>query len=315
MGNKQRLLPEGEYAIYVSPDRILRLDPTECDKREMRKHLVSFKDKRLADVMVSRKSVRQRALFMGMSIGAYLETYLEDVVAENLEKRLREGGLDDPYEVDSPPSSTREVSGALTTREAVQAEIDALRSEFDVKGAVSARFVESKGDIPSNWRHSDASFGFEGLPFMARPFWMEIVFADEYLTYAKPYRDYLLRHEFAHCLQVVRSWPHYGESEHHDDTYLEACAELGIDEIGVGGYYLPGSYRITCLSCGDTKYAHEGETLETQGMSMEEFVREFACPLCYGRIKAEPIFSPVFTIGDKVYEVGEGEQATLITRG
>ena len=319
MESIKRLLPKGEYAIYVSPDCILRFDPAECDRKEIEKHLISFRDKRLSGVLIGRNTIHFLAMFMEMSVSEYLETcmetYLADSVAEDLERRLREGGLDDPYEFEPLPSSMREIPGALTSREAVQAEIDELRSEFGVESAVHARFVESKKDIPTNWKSSDASFGFEGFPFMPRPCWMEIVFADEYLTYAKPYRDYLLKHEFAHCLQVVKNWPYYGESEHHDATYLDACAELGIDPIGTGGYYLPGSYRITCLSCGDSKYAHEGETLDTQGMSMEEFVRKFACPLCYGRIKAEQISVPIFTIGNKVYRVDEDEQATLIACG
>lgn len=301
--SNDRLLPEGVYAIHLSGKRFVQYDPDACDPKLLKKHLLHFSDKRLEGVAASKAEIAALAEFMGISQRIFLNRYAAAIALKDLEEALATRGFGRLFETEKPAPNTAQVPGALTTKEAVQAEIDALRSRFGIKQEVSAHFVERFSDIPGE-KFTDAAFGFEGLPFLPAPYSMEIVFADKYLTYAKPYRDYLLLHEFAHCLQVLDNWPYYGEEdEHHDDSYRNACAKLGIDPEQKGGYYPVGAYRITCQSCGDVKYAQEEETLHFQNVTMAEFVRTFKCPHCFGSIAAKRLETPVFTIGDDAFEV------------
>ena len=312
MGNDHRLLPEGVHAIFLSGKRFIQYDPSACDPKLLKKHLLYFSDKRLEGLATSKAEVASFAELMRISRRTFLNQYTAAAALEALEEALATRGSDRLFELEREPSSTAEVPGALTTREAVQAEIDALRTHFGIEQEVPARFVGRFSDIPGE-EGTDAAFGFEGLPFLPAPHSMEIIFADDYLTYAKPYRDYLLLHEFAHCLQVLDNWPYYGEEyEHHDDSYREACVKLGVVPDQEGSYYPVGSYRITCQSCGDVKYATEDETLRTQNLTIEEFVEICKCPHCLGRIAAECIELPIFTIGEKVYEVAPNGDCEII---
>ena len=317
MESNTRLLPEGVHAILLSKKRFIQYDPSACDPKLLKKHLLYYSDKRLEGVAASKAEVAYFAKLMRVSQRTFLNHYDAPLALETLEEALAIRGIDRLFELEKEPSSTAEVPGALTTREAVQAEIDALRTRFGIEQEVPARFVAQLSDMPGSdvpgGEGTDAVFGCKGLPFLPAPYSMEIVFADEYLAYAKPYRDYLLLHEFAHCLQVVDNWPYYGESEeHHDETFRDACAKLGIDPSQEGSYYPAGSYRITCLSCGDVKYAKEDETLLTQNISMAEFVETSKCPHCLGAITAEPITVPVFTLGDEVFAVESNGDCEII---
>ena len=310
MDGSARLLPENMHAVFLSGNRFIPYEPSECDPKLLKKGLTSFSDPRLDGVSTSKAELAFFADMMSMSQRSVLNGLIAPMAIEALEAAVAADALDSLFDMRCP-SSEAEVPGALTTREAVQAEIDTLRGRFGIEQPVHTRFVTHAEDVPGSG--IDASFGFQGLPFLPRPSFMEIIFTDEYLTYPSKYRTYLLQHEFAHCLQVLDGWPYLGdEDEHHDESFARACAKLGV-EPKEGSFYPAGSYRIVCQRCGDTKYATESETLRTQGVSMAEFTREFVCPLCYGSIRAERIDAPVFAIGTEVFEVGpDGEACKLI---
>lgn len=292
--------------VVCTGNHYVRYEPSECDAKLLRENLMRFSDKRLEGVTALKSKVAFAAEYLRMSQRNYLNRYIAPLVIEELEAALATGGIDQLFEQE--PSSEATVPGALITREAVQEEIDALRNRFGIEQTVRARFVENVEDVPGQ-DGTDASFYFEGLAFLPSPTNMEIIFADEFLTYAKPYRDYLLHHEFAHCLQVLDSWPFYGEKdERYEESFTSACAKLGVDPAKEGGYYPTGSYRIICRVCGDTKYTREDGTLRTWNMSMEEFTREFRCPHCNGAIYAERTEAPVFLLGDELFEVGPDEE-------
>lgn len=306
MDEPVRLLPEGMYAIYASGDLFIQYEPSECDSKLLSKNLMRFSDKRLDGVLAPKQTIEYLADHMMVSPRHFLNNYYSFVAIKKLEDALENDELDRLFDA-GEPSSDVPVPGALTSREAVQEEVDALRERFGINQPIRAHFVEKMKDYFPDDDDMDAATSFRGLPFLPNPYLMEIVFEDAFLTYPSRYREYLLLHEFAHCVQVLDAWPYYDEKEaHHDESYNRACAKIGFEPIE-GRFCPAGSYRIICQRCGATTYTKHTED------EIDEFTRRYDCSYCLGPLRAERTDTPIVTFGLDVFEVGpDGDSYELI---
>lgn len=299
-----RLLPEGMNVIYTGKF-FIQYEPSECDSKLLRKNLMRFSDKRLDGVRALKSVVEHTADHVMLSPRHFLNRYFSIRAIEQLESALENNELERLFDA-SEPSSELPVPGAFTTREAVQEEIDALRERFGFSLPIHAHFVEKMSDYPGT-DGLDAAAAFHGFNFLPKPYLVEIVLQNEFLAYPSKYREFLVKHEFAHCVQMLDAWPDYDDSgDHHDESYTRACAKLGFEPTE-GRFYPAGSYRIICQRCGATTYTKHTED------EIDEFTRTYDCSYCWGSLRAERTDTPIVTLDLEVFEVGpDGNSYKLI---
>ena len=172
------------------------------------------------------------------------------------------------------------------SRDELQREFDQLCEGRDFPAELVVKIVSPPRDTIF------ASTGLYGMPGARKPHLAMIYFNSTALSSGKPRIRSMIRHEFAHCLADLETWPEGTKSsDHYGPEWERACERLGIMPDATFEPFENGYIIFTCPCCNDTEYAlNDDECLYDL---YDLFERDQRCEVCgveyVGELRHEPL--------------------------
>lgn len=187
----------------------------------------------------------------------------------------------------------------------LQYEFDQLCKEHDFPAELVVKIVSPPRETIC------ASTGLYGMPRSRQPHLAMIYFNPAALSLGKPHIRSVIRHEFAHCLADLETWPEGTKSsDHFGPEWERACERLDIKSDATFEPFENGYIKFTCPDCNDVEYALNDDECLYDLYDLYEW--DQCCEACGSEYVSELRHEPLILADSGAYIVHEDGRESLL---